>query len=85
MAANEPDADTFVTTALRSTRPVGGADGSLPHATPAPSTATNPSAAKIRAVWDRAGACGVGLVGIVVTARFPPVIGFFAVQRLTTL
>jgi hypothetical protein len=50
MAANEPDADTFVTTALRSTRPVGGADGSLPHATPAPSTATNPSAAKIRAV-----------------------------------
>jgi hypothetical protein len=71
MAVNEPDAATFVTTMPRSTRPVGGGVGSLPHPAAAPSTATNPRIAKTRAPEAPADGRFVGLVRIMVTARSP--------------
>ncbi|MGH3868793.1 MAG: hypothetical protein ACRDQ4_22275 [Pseudonocardiaceae bacterium] len=55
MADNEPEADTLCITVARSTCPVGGGAGSLPHPAAAPSTATSPSATQAGALERRAG------------------------------
>jgi len=71
MADREPEADTWFATVLRSTRPVGGGGGALPHPVGAPSTVASPSANKARAL-KRQAADGVDeLVKILVTVRSP--------------
>src|SRR5947209_7735677 len=83
MAVNEPEADTFVTTAPRSTRPVGGGGGSPPHPAATPSTATSPSATSTRAPERRAEDSIDELVCVIVTTMSPCVFGLHAVQRLS--
>lgn len=71
MADREPEADTWVATVPRSTRPVGGGGGVLPHPVAAPIALASPSASKTRAL-ERQAADGVDeLMKILVTVRSP--------------
>jgi hypothetical protein len=76
MADNEPEADTFVTTVPRSTRPVGGGAGSPPQPAAAPSATSSPSVTKTRAPERPAGDSVDDLVWIMITVASPCIFGF---------